>query len=80
MGIVNVDVQVAFELTEDQKNNIQERIGKILAKKALCRIRLNPEVLGGFIAKVNDTVYDASVKHQLVILKQQLLRGGTSLN
>lgn len=80
MGIVNVEVQVAFELTEDQKNNIQERIGKILAKKALCRIRLNPEVLGGFIAKVNDTVYDASVKHQLVILKQQLLKGGTSLN
>ena len=80
LGIVNVDVQTAFELTEGQKNNLQNKIEKMLNKKARFRIKIHPEVIGGFIAKVNDTVYDASVKHQLEILKQQLLKGEAALN
>jgi F-type H+-transporting ATPase subunit delta len=80
LGIVNVDVQAAFELTDEQKNNLQSRIEKMLNKKARFRIEIHPEVVGGFIAKVNDTVYDASIKHQLETLKQQLLKGGVALN
>ncbi len=37
-------------------------------------------MIGGFVAKVGDTVFDASVKHQLEILKKQFLEGGASLN
>ncbi|HSD65031.1 MAG TPA: ATP synthase F1 subunit delta [Ignavibacteriaceae bacterium] len=80
MNIVNVDVQSAYEMTEDQKEKLKTRIEKVLNKKARFRIKINPEVVGGFIAKVNDTVYDASVKHQLETLKQILLKNGTALN
>lgn len=80
MGIVNVEVQTVFDLTEDQKEKLKNRIEKVLNKKARFRIKIHPEVIGGFIAKVNDTVYDASVKHQLEILKQKLLKNGTALN
>jgi F-type H+-transporting ATPase subunit delta len=80
-GIVNVDIRTAFELTEQQKNDLRNKIEKMLNKTARIRIKIEPDVVGGFIAKVNDTVYDASVKHQLEILKQQLLKGsGAALN
>ena len=80
MGIVNVDIQTAFELSGEQENNLRDTIEKMLKKKARLKIKVHPEVVGGFIAKVNDTVYDASVKHQLENLKQQLLKGGTAVN
>jgi F-type H+-transporting ATPase subunit delta len=74
-GIVNIEVRSAFELTDRQKDELKDRLEKMLNKKARIRIKIEPEIVGGFIAKVNDTVYDASVKHQLDILKQQLLKG-----
>ncbi len=81
LGIVNVDVRTAFELTEQQKNELKSKIEKMLNKTARLRVKIEPEVVGGFIAQVNDTVYDASVRHQLDILKQQLLSSsGAALN
>ena len=80
MGIVNVDLQTAFELTDEQTERLKNRIEKLLNKKTRFRIKVHPEVVGGFIAKVNDTVFDASVKHQLETLKQKLLNSGTALN
>ncbi|HEY6907515.1 MAG TPA: ATP synthase F1 subunit delta [Ignavibacteriaceae bacterium] len=74
-GIVNIEVRSAFELTDRQRDELKERLEKMLNKKARIRIEIEPGIVGGFIAKVNDTVYDASVKHQLEILKQQLLKG-----
>ena len=80
LGIVNVDVRTAFELTEQQKNELKNRIEKMLNKTARLRLKIEPEVVGGFIAQINDTVYDASVRHQLDILKQRLLSSGAALN
>ena len=75
LGIVNVNVRTAFELTDEQRNELKNKIESILKKKARFKIKIEPDVVGGFIAQVNDTVYDASIKHQLEILKQQLLKG-----
>lgn len=74
LGIVNVNIQTAFELTEHQMIEIRDKIEKMLNKKTRLKIKIDPDVVGGFIAQVNDTVYDASVKHQLEILKQKLLK------
>jgi len=74
-GIVNVSVRTAFDLTEQQKDELRKKIEKILNKKVRFKLRIDSEVVGGFVAQVKDTVYDASVKHQLEILKQQLLKG-----
>ena len=52
----------------------------MLNKTARLRLKIEPEVVGGFIAQINDTVYDASVRHQLDILKQRLLSSGAALN
>ncbi len=77
-GIVNVNVRTAFELTDSQINELKSKIETMLNKKARLKVNIDPDVVGGFIAQVNDTVYDASVKHQLETLKQQLLKSGTA--
>jgi F-type H+-transporting ATPase subunit delta len=80
-GIVNVNVRTAFELTDSQTGELKNKIEKMLNKKARLKIEIDPDVVGGFVAQVNDTVYDASVKHQLETLKQQLLKSnGAALN
>jgi F-type H+-transporting ATPase subunit delta len=52
----------------------------MLDKKVRLKFRTDNEMVGGFIAKVGDTLYDASIKHQLELLRKQFLTGELSLN
>jgi F-type H+-transporting ATPase subunit delta len=80
LGIANVEVSAASEFTNEQKNVLQNRLEKILNKKVRLNFKIDLELVGGFIAKVGDTLYDASIKHQLELLKKQFLTGELSLN
>ena len=80
LGLVNVNVKSAVELGEDQKKRLKEKFEKLLNKKVRFNFTIDPDVVGGFVAKVGDTVYDASLKNQLEILKKRFLKGGASLN
>jgi F-type H+-transporting ATPase subunit delta len=80
LGIVNIDVKTAFVLDDNQKQQIKNKLEKKLSKKARLNFEIDRNVLGGFIAKVGDTVYDASLKHQLDLLKKEFLSGNLSLN
>jgi F-type H+-transporting ATPase subunit delta len=80
LGIANVVVTAASEFTNEQKNVLQSRLEKILNKKVRLNFKIDLDLVGGFIAKVGDTLYDASIKHQLELLKKQFLTGELSLN
>lgn len=79
-GIVNVNVNSAVELGDDQKEKLRQNFEKVLDKKIRFSFNIDPKIIGGFVAKVGDTVFDASLKHQLEILKKRFLKGGASLN
>jgi F-type H+-transporting ATPase subunit delta len=80
LGMVNVVVKTAFEFDNDQRELLKVKFEKFLNKKANIEFRLDENVVGGFIAKIGDTVYDASLRHQLELLKKQFLSTGISLN
>lgn len=80
LGLVNVNVKSAVEMSDDQKEKLKANFEKLLNKKVRFNFVIDPEVFGGFVAKVGDTVYDASIKNQLEILKKRFLKGGASLN
>ncbi|MCW8818606.1 MAG: ATP synthase F1 subunit delta [Ignavibacteriaceae bacterium] len=80
LGIADVVVKAATEFTNEQKNLLQSRLEKILNKKVRLNFKIDLDLIGGFIAKVGDTLYDASIKHQLELLKKQFLTGEFSLN
>ena len=80
LGIIIVQVRSAVPMTDAQKKKLRESYEKLLNKKVRFDFAIDPAVIGGFIAKVGDTVYDASLKNQLEILKKRFLKGGASLN
>lgn len=80
LGIVELLVSTAFELNDDQKEILKVRFEKILNKKTIMIFKVDNNLVGGFIAQVGDTVYDASMKHQLELLKKEFVQGGLSLN
>jgi len=80
LGIANVDAVTAFDLTSDQKTQLQQKFALFLNKKVKFKYSVDKKIIGGFIAKVGDTVYNASLLHQLDLLKNQFLHGSVSLN
>ena len=80
LGILNVEVTSPFDFSEDQKALIKRKFESIFNKIIILNYVLDKDLIGGFIAKVADTMYDASVKHQLELLKKQFLHGNISLN
>jgi F-type H+-transporting ATPase subunit delta len=80
LGIVNVDVKTPFEFNSEQEEQLRKNLESKLNKKIIFKFSIDSSMIGGFIARVGDTVFDASVKHQLEILKKQFLEGSASLN
>ncbi len=80
MNLIFVEVETAFEFDDEQKAHLKDRLEKYLNKEALFKYTINKNIVGGFIAKIGDTVYNASFSHQLDLLKKQFLSGSMSLN
>jgi F-type H+-transporting ATPase subunit delta len=70
-GFVNVNVAIASEFTDSQKNELQNKLQSILMKKVRMSYHVDEKILGGFIVQAGDTVYNASIKHQLDLLKKR---------
>ncbi|UCH64945.1 MAG: ATP synthase F1 subunit delta [Ignavibacterium sp.] len=80
LGIVEMEVTTAFEFTKEQILNLKDKFETILNKKVIIKISVDENIIGGFMAQVGDTVYDASVIHQLDLLRKEFKQGGLALN
>jgi len=80
IGLVRVEVKTSFDFTDEQKDKLKKRLEYILNKEAHLNFILDKTIVGGFIARVGDTVYDASIKHQLELLRKEFLQGSIQLN
>lgn len=79
-GIVNVDVRSAVEFTEPQEKNLQSQLEKYTKKKVRVRFSLDKSIQGGLVVRIGDTVLDASVRHQLELLRERFISGGALSN
>ena len=80
LGILNIEITTAYDFTDDQQEQIKKKFESRLNKIIKLKFIVNKELIGGFIARVADTMYEASIKHQLEILRKQFLSGNVSLN
>ncbi len=80
LGYANVNLKTAFELDDKEREELIALFNKMLNKKIKLKYSVDPEIIGGFVAAVGDTVYDASLKHQLSLLRKQFLHGSATLN
>jgi len=71
LGIVNVHVTAAADLSRQQTTQIEQHFEAYSKKKVRIAATIDAHLVGGFIARIGDTVFDGSVKRQLELLRQR---------
>lgn len=73
LGRVRVDVTLARSPDEEEERELAERLSRVLGRKAVTRVRVDPKIVGGVIFRVGDRVYDGSLRRRLRSMRHQLL-------
>jgi F-type H+-transporting ATPase subunit delta len=66
------EVTSAIPLSDEQQRRLADALGNATRKKVEVRVTVDPEILGGIVARIGDTVIDGSVRHRLDLLKEKL--------
>ncbi len=71
-------ISVKLELAQQVDQVLQQEIITILAKNLggatpMVSVKINPDLIGGFIARVGDRVYDASIRTSLEHTRQSMI-------
>lgn len=64
-----VELVFAFEINQDLKNRIQEKLEQKLNKKLIVESKIDKEIIGGFVVKFDDRIIDFSLKKEFEDLK-----------
>ncbi len=79
-GIASINVKVAYDISADQQVKLKNKLAEITKKQVTLNFHKDESIIGGFVARHGDTVYDASIKHSLEQLKKQFINGEIGLN
>ncbi len=71
-GILNITVQTAVRLTSEQEKDFTSQMGDTTGKNVRMTFTVDPALRGGFTVHYDDTVVDASIQHQLDLLRLKL--------
>jgi F-type H+-transporting ATPase subunit delta len=71
-GIAEAEVSSAVELSSAQKAELARTLSRLTGKKIEPKYSLDPELLGGAIARVGDTIYDGSLRSRLMEMRARL--------
>lgn len=70
---VRVKIRTAVPLTDDARQQFVDFLTKRLQLQPVLEETVDPDLLGGFVLRVADWLYDGSVAYQLQVLRKQLL-------
>jgi ATP synthase F1 delta subunit len=68
--LLPVEVTSAIELDEKTINEIGERIGEQTGEKIQLTSRVDPDILGGIVLRVGNSILDASISNRLEQLRK----------
>jgi F-type H+-transporting ATPase subunit delta len=71
--VVRAEVTTTTPLAPDRAAAIEKSLAQLTGRTVILNTRVDPAIIGGVIAKVGSTVYDASVTRQLEKMKQRLV-------
>ncbi len=72
VGRVRVKVVSATPLSEASLTSVRQHLTQVLSAEPIVETVVDPQVLGGLIVRVGDTVYDGSVRNRLRQLRGKL--------
>lgn len=71
-GIANAEVTSAVALTADQEDRLKGRLERFTGKHIRMKAKVDPKLIGGFVARIGDTVVDSTLATQLRRIRQGL--------
>jgi F-type H+-transporting ATPase subunit delta len=66
------EVRAAVPLDEGLRDRLANALSQATGKQVEVKVVVDPNVLGGLVARIGDTVIDGSVRHRLDQLKERL--------
>lgn len=74
-NITEIKLTTAYPIQENELNSIAAKINESSLSGEALDIQLNVDerIIGGFILQMGDKLYDASVRHKLNVLKNELI-------
>jgi len=73
-NIVRAEVTSAVALSPEKTRALADRLGQVTGKQVDLSVTVDPELLGGVVAKIGSTVYDGSVRTQLQRMRAELVK------
>jgi F-type H+-transporting ATPase subunit delta len=70
-------VTSAVPLAAAQQAEVTTYLESLTGKHITLETRVDPQILGGIIAQIGDTLIDGSVRRRLQLLRDQINRGGS---
>lgn len=74
--IEHAEVVTAVPLDDKEKKRLEEHLGVVVGKKIVLESSVDPNLVGGMIARVGGRLLDGSTHSQLLALKKELATGG----
>ncbi|MBI1247450.1 ATP synthase F1 subunit delta [bacterium] len=72
-GVVEVTATTATELSQDQFDSLVATLNTKLGREVVLKSEVDPDLIGGLILHVGDTVFDGSIANRLKQLRQKAL-------
>jgi F-type H+-transporting ATPase subunit delta len=72
-GVMEARVRTARPLSADEAEGLRKALEGRTGKKVRLRLDVEPALIGGLVVRLGDRVFDASLRHQLGLLKEQLV-------
>ncbi len=67
---VVAEVKSAIELDKAMRDRLAEKLTEAIGKPVTLQVIVDPELIGGVVARVDDTVFDGSVRSRLRELRE----------
>jgi len=73
-GIERAEVVSAIPLDDSQRQQVSDLLQRIVGKEVRLNTRVEPQILGGFIARVGDRVIDGSTRMKLNEMRRGIVQ------
>ena len=71
-NVVHAEVTSAEPLSNDRVQAIEQRLAAVTGKRVSMTTRVDKDIIGGVVARVGSTIYDASIATQLKKIRERL--------
>lgn len=75
-GRETAEVITAIPLSDEEKERLQKKLAMITQKEVVITTQVDPDIIGGVVAKAGDQLIDGSVRTRLKELRKSLVEAG----